>query len=51
MQLIKEPLTLFYIITLDFILALLSSYKKFDYILLVIKKVNKKYCLILRKAT
>jgi hypothetical protein len=51
MQLIKEPLALFYIITLDFILALLSSYKEFDYMLLVIEKVNKKHYLILRKIT
>jgi hypothetical protein len=49
MQPIKEPLVPFYIITLNFIFALLSSYKKFDYLLLVIKKVNKKYYLILRK--
>jgi hypothetical protein len=49
MQPIKEPLAPFYIITLDFILALLSSYKEFDYLLLVTKKVNKKHCLILKK--
>jgi hypothetical protein len=49
MQLIKKPLILFYIIILDFILALLSSYKEFDYMLLVTKKVNKKHCLILGK--
>jgi hypothetical protein len=49
MQPIKEPLVPFYIITLDFILALLSFYKEFDYLLLVTKKVNKKHCLILRK--
>jgi len=41
----------FYIIILDFILALLSSYKEFDYMLLVIEKVNKKHCLILGKTT
>ena len=51
MQLIKELLALFYTITLDFILALLSFYKEFDYILSVIKKVKKKYCLILEKTT
>jgi hypothetical protein len=51
MQPIKEPPAPFYIITLDFILALLSSYKEFNYLLLVIEKVNKKYCLILRKIT
>jgi hypothetical protein len=49
MQLIKEPLALFYTIILDFIFALLSFYKEFDYILLVIKKVNKKHFLILGK--
>jgi hypothetical protein len=49
MQLIKEPLAPFYTITLDFILALLSFYKEFDYLLLIIEKVNKKYYLILRK--
>jgi len=48
MQLIKEPLALFYTIILDFIFALLSFYKEFDYILLVIK-VNKKNFLILGK--
>jgi hypothetical protein len=41
----------FYIIILDFILALLSFYKEFDYMLLVIKKVNKKHYLILGKTT
>ena len=51
MQPIKELLVLFYIITLDFILALLSSYKEFNCLLLVTKKVNKKHCLILRKTT
>jgi hypothetical protein len=51
MQPIKEPLAPFYIILLNFILALLSSYKEFNYLLLVIEKVNKKYCLILRKIT
>jgi hypothetical protein len=51
MQPIKEPLAPFYTITLDFSLALLSSYKKFDYILLVIEKVNKKHYLILRTTT
>ena len=51
MQLIKEHLALFYIITLNFILALLSSYKEFDYMLLVIEKVNKKHYLILKKTT
>jgi hypothetical protein len=51
MQPIKEPLAPFYIIILNFILALLSSYKEFDYILLVIKKVNKKHYLILGKTT
>jgi len=51
MQPIKELLALFHIITLNFILALLSFYKEFDYLLLVTKKVNKKYCLILRKTT
>jgi len=51
MQPMKELLALFYIITLDFILALLSSYKEFDYLLLVTKKVNKKNCLILGKTT
>ena len=51
MQPIKELLALFYTITLDFILALLSFYKEFDYLLLVTKKVNKKHCLILRKTT
>ena len=51
MQPIKELLALFYTITLNFILALLSSYKEVDYLLLVIKKVNKKHCLILRKIT
>jgi hypothetical protein len=49
MQPIKEPLMLFYTITLDFILALLSSYKEFNCLLLVIEKVNKKHCLILKK--
>ena len=51
MQPIKELLILFYTITLDFILALPSSYKEFDYLLLITKKVNKKYYLILRKIT
>jgi hypothetical protein len=51
MQPIKEPLAPFYIITLDFILVLLSSYKEFDCLLLVIEKVNKKYYLIIRKTT
>jgi hypothetical protein len=49
MQPIKEPLAPFYIITLNFILVLLSSYKEFNCLLLITKKVNKKYCLILGK--
>jgi hypothetical protein len=51
MQPIEEPLALFYIITLDFIFALLSFYKEFNCMLLVIEKVNKKHYLILRKTT
>jgi hypothetical protein len=51
MQPIKEPLVPFYTIILNFILALLSSYKEFDYMLLVTKKVNKKHYLILKKTT
>jgi len=51
MQLIKELLALFYTITLDFILALLSFYKEFNCILLVTKKVNKKHYLISKKTT
>ena len=51
MQLIKELLAPFYTIILDFILALLSFYKEFDYILSIAKKVNKKHYLILRKTT
>jgi hypothetical protein len=51
MQLIEEPFAPFYTITLNFILALLNLRDDWDYLILVTKKVNKKYCLIPGKIT
>jgi hypothetical protein len=36
----------FHTITIDFILALLESYKGFDYLISIIEKVNKRYVVI-----
>jgi len=47
MQPILELLGLFYIIIIDFILALPESYEKFDYLILITEKVNKRHIVIL----